>query len=86
MVGATAQVPLSDRWAVMWGGHWSHDADDRGSFDIYLGGALYPGGNARQTSVYGNRYLPYQPVANNTFMPESIHPLFIEVAPDRARL
>jgi len=79
LVGYTAQVPLSECWAVMSGGHWSNDASDRGSFDLYLGVGLYPGGNARSAGACGNRYLPYQDAANNTFMPMSINPRALQL-------
>ena len=86
VLGGTAQVPVTDCWSIMSGGHWSNDSDDRGSWDVYLGVGFYPGGNARSTGVCGNRFLPYQDAANNTFMPMSINPRFIEVESDRAGL
>jgi hypothetical protein len=74
IIGYTASVPFSDCCAVLSGGHWSHDSDDRGSFDVYLGLGYFPGGNARSTGSCGNRYLPYQDAANNNVMPMSIEP------------
>jgi hypothetical protein len=73
-LGYTAQVPVTDCCAVLSGGHWSQDSDDRGSFDIYVGVGYFPGGNARSTGACGNRYLPYQDAANNNVMPMSINP------------
>ncbi len=86
VLGYTAQVPFTDCWSIMSGGHWSNDSGDRGSWDVYLGVGLYPGGNARSTGSCGNRFLPYQDVANNTFMPMSINPRFLQVVGDRAGL
>lgn len=86
VLGYTSQLPVTDCWSILSGGHWSHDSEDRGSFDVYMGIGYYPGGNARSTGTCGNRFMPYQDVANNTFMPMSINPRFIEVAPDRAPL
>lgn len=74
VVGYTAQVPITDCCAVLSGGRWSDDADDRGSFDVYLGLGYYPGGNSRSRGVCGNRYMPYQDAANNSMMPMSINP------------
>jgi hypothetical protein len=73
-LGYTASVPISDCCAVMSGGHWSTDSDERGSYDVYLGIGYFPGGNARSTGVCGNRYLPYLEPANNNNMPMSINP------------
>ena len=74
ILGYTAQAPLSETLAVLSGGHWSHDSDDRGSFDLYLGLGYFPGGNTRSTGVCGNRFLPYLEAANNNVMPASIDP------------
>jgi hypothetical protein len=86
VLGGTAQIPVTDCWSLMTGGHWSNDSEDRGSWDLYLGVGYYPGGNARSTGVCGNRFLPYQDAANNTLMPMSINPRYIQVETDRAGL
>ncbi len=81
VIGSTAQLPINDCWAIAGGGHWSHDSDDDGSWDAYLGVAFYPGGNAPVRDVCGNRFLPYQDVANNTFMPTRISPMYLQINP-----
>jgi hypothetical protein len=68
ILGGMTQHPLSDSCALITGGHWSHDAEDVGSYNVYMGIAIYPGHNARQSNACGSRFMPYQEVANNTFM------------------
>jgi hypothetical protein len=86
VLGGTSQIPITDCWAIMSGGRWSNDSEDRGSWDLYLGLGYFPGGNARSPGVCGNRFLPYQEAANNTFMPMSINPRLLIVEPDHAPL
>jgi hypothetical protein len=81
ITGATANIPINDCWAFSSGGHWSKDSDDQGSWDVYLGFTLFPGGNAHVTNSCGNRFLPYQDAANNTFMPTKIDPRFLQINP-----
>jgi hypothetical protein len=78
-LGYTASVPIGDSCAVMGGGHWSTDSDDRGSYDAYVGIGYYPGNNARSTGACGNRYLPYLEPANNNVMPMSINPRLFQI-------
>lgn len=63
--GGTTNWPLSDFCALYGGGHWGEDTE---TFDVYTGVAYYPGGRARDCNSCGHRFMPYQDVANNTYL------------------
>jgi hypothetical protein len=63
--GGMTNWPLSDYCALYGGGHWGEDTE---TFDVYTGVAYYPGGRARGCNSCGHRFMPYQDVANNTYL------------------
>jgi len=83
MYGGKVSWPLTPHWAVVGGGHMTEDDE---TFNAYLGIALYPGGRANVPNACGSRFMPYLPVANNTWLTTAADPtkfrmLFIGEAP-----
>jgi hypothetical protein len=72
-IGASVQVPLSQRSALYANGSYMHpsasaspDANIEAGWDVGFGVAWYFGGNARSCALNGKCWVPYMPVANNT--------------------
>jgi hypothetical protein len=72
-VGFAAQVPLSDRFALYANGSYGHPSAAAGyygsidqAYDVSIGIAWYLGGHARSCSLFGNTFVPYMPVGNNS--------------------
>ncbi|GEM_PF-5885484 len=78
VTGATVNLPLVECWSIFAGGHATRHTDN-GSYDVYMGLAFYPGGKSKAPNSCGTKFMPYQDVANNTWMPISIDPRFLEL-------
>ena len=72
-VGASVQVPLSDRLALYANGSYLHPSASAGGiaaieagYDVSMGVAWYFGGHARSNAINGKCSTPYMPVANNS--------------------
>lgn len=81
IVGATAQAPLNQQLALYANAMYmaSNSApgalgSSRDAYNVSMGVAWYPGGNARTGTVNGASWLPYMPLANNSnFLVDSVH-------------
>jgi hypothetical protein len=72
-IGASVQVPLSDRLALYANGAYFHPSAAAGSngaidsgYDVGMGVVWYFGGGARSCAINGKCATPYMPVANNS--------------------
>ena len=78
-IGASLQVPLSERLALYTNGSYMHPSCVAGSngmygataaheatYDVSMGIAWYFGCHARSSALQGKCFMPYMPVANNS--------------------
>jgi hypothetical protein len=85
IVGANLQVPITDRLAVYGNAQYMHPSAAAGQiaslesdWNVGVGIMWYFGGHAASSSVNGNRWLPYMPVANNsTFLVDEYSPRYL---------
>ena len=71
-IGASVQVPLSERLALYANGSYMHPsatasglANTEASYDVGMGVAWYFGCHARNCGLFGRPATPYMPLANN---------------------
>jgi hypothetical protein len=72
VVGLNGRVPLDCRWSLFYGFHYISPSANAGHagfkeeiWNVTGGLVFYPGGNARASTVSGNRWQPLLPVADN---------------------
>jgi hypothetical protein len=72
-VGASVEVPLSQRLALYANGAYFHPSASAGAgaaiesgWDVGMGVCWYFGGNAKSNAINGKCAVPYMPVANNS--------------------